>query len=161
MPSSAHRAVHAPTRRRCRACILGFGLTSLPLLALFALPGCREGERRPVASASHGSVSLDTFVTISSRAGVLDTALEATASPITLDGHTFSSFVYDGKYLPPVLRLQPRDSLKLRLTNRLPKNEHTNLHYHGTQVSPLAPSDDVFLHVGAGSAYDYRVYFPP
>src|SRR5688500_6580543 len=130
MPSSAHRAVHAPTRRRCRACILGFGLTSLPLLALFALPGCRDGEMRPVASASHGSVSLDTFVTISSRAGVLDTVLEA-ASPITLDGQTFSSFFYGGTYLPPVLRLQPGDSLKLRLTNRLPKNEHTNLHYHG------------------------------
>src|SRR5687767_6592018 len=161
MPSSAHRAVHAPIRRWCRACIPGLGLAALPLLALFVLPGCRDGERRPVASASHGSVSLDTFATISSRAGVLDTALEAAASPITLEGRTFSSFVYDGNYLPPVLRLQPGDSLKLRLTNRLPRNEHTNLHYHGTQVSPLAPSDDIFLHVGAGSTYDYRVYFPP
>ena len=141
--------------------MLGLRLTALPLLAVFALPGCRDGERRPVTNVWYGSVSLDTFVTISSRAGVLDTALEAAASPITLDGRTFSSFVYDGTYLPPVLRLQPGDSLKLRLTNRLPKNEHTNLHYHGTQVSPLAPSDDVFLHVGAGSAYDYRVHFPP
>ena len=104
----------------------------------------------------------EAYATVHSTGGVLETTLTAANSPITLGGKTFSSMVYNGRYLPPVLRLQRGDSLKLHLINRLQKkDEVTNLHYHGTSVSPKAPSDDVFLHVQPGESYNYRVYFPP
>jgi suppressor of ftsI len=137
------------------------GLTALVLLMLLIVPGCDDRRAGRAAPDSAATALLDTFETISSRGGVLGATLTAATSQITLGGQTFPSMVYNGAYLPPVLRLGPGDSLKLHLVNQLSKDEFTNLHYHGTQVSPKAPSDNIFLHVNPGTTYDYRVYFPP
>jgi FtsP/CotA-like multicopper oxidase with cupredoxin domain len=68
--------------------------------------------------------------------------------------------LYNGAYLPPVLRVQPGDSLKLHLVNRLPSDQMTNLHYHGTAVSPKPPSDYVLMMVHPSTSFDYKLYFP-
>lgn len=102
----------------------------------------------------------DTFEMISSQAGELATTLTAAKSRVTVAGRTFMSMVYNGAYLPPVLRLVPGDSLKLRLVNDLERDEFTNLHYHGTSVSPLEPSDNIFLQIDPGTDFDYRIHFP-
>ena len=116
-----------------------------------------EVRREPVQATPP-----EAYATVRSTGGVLETTLTAANSPITIGGKTFSSMVYNGRYLPPVLRVHRGDSLKLHLVNRLQqKDEVTNLHYHGTQVSPKAPSDDIFIHVDPGAEYDYRLYFPP
>lgn len=103
----------------------------------------------------------EVYATVRSAGGVLETTLTAANTPITIGGKTFSSMVYNGDYLPPVLRVHRGDSLKLHLINQLTqKDEITNLHYHGTSVSPNAPSDNIFLHVAPSESYDYRLYFP-
>jgi suppressor of ftsI len=132
------------------------------MLLVVACERVDQGDRgSPRPAANETGSPPDTFQTISSRDGMLGTTLTAAESQITLGGQTFSSMVYNGAYLPPVLRLNPGDSLKLRLVNRLPADEFTNLHYHGTSVSPKAPSDDIFLHINAGTEYAYGLYFPP
>ena len=56
------------------------------------------------------------------------------------------------------LRLRPGDVLTLTLVNRMAAE--TNLHFHGTNVSPRDNSDNVFTHVHPGAAFTYRVAFP-
>jgi suppressor of ftsI len=130
----------------------------LALAACGSSPG-HAGETRQEAAQSMPPA---TYETIGSTDGVLATTLTAANSPITIAGKTFSSMVYNGRYLPPVLRIRPGDSLKLHLVNRIRESDQmTNLHYHGTSVSPKAPSDDVFLHVLPSQSYDYRLYFAP
>jgi FtsP/CotA-like multicopper oxidase with cupredoxin domain len=66
-----------------------------------------------------------------------------------------------------VLQLQRGDWLELTLQNRIgPADiridgpQESNLHYRGMSVSPMAPGDDVFLHIGAGADYRYRWQVP-
>ena len=67
-------------------------------------------------------------------------------------GRSFRSNVFNGQYIPPVLKLQRGDRLELQFVNRIAKADvqidgpqSTNLHYHGMVVPPVAPGDDVFL----------------
>jgi suppressor of ftsI len=147
-------------RLRARVWLPGLALIVLVSVVLLTVIGRDDGQMAGAARDASPTAALDTFETISSRDGILTATLTAATSPITLGGNTFGSMVYNGAYLPPVLRLEPGDSLKLHLVNSLHGEEVTNLHYHGTQVSPKAPSDDPFLHVIPATAYDYRVYFP-
>ncbi len=66
--------------------------------------------------------------------------------------------VYNGSYLPPTLRVQPGDVIRLRLVNAL--DEATNLHTHGLAVSPLGNSDNAFLHIAPGERRDYEIRIP-
>jgi FtsP/CotA-like multicopper oxidase with cupredoxin domain len=66
---------------------------------------------------------------------------------------------YNGLYIPPTLRAQPGDTIRLRLTNALA--EPTNLHMHGLTVSPRGNSDNVFTRVAPGQTQDYEIRLPP
>src|SRR5919108_2028380 len=101
------------------------------------------------------------YQTMTSSNGALEVTLTAQDGPITFGGQTWSAMLYNGVYLPPVLRLQPGDSLKLHLVNRLPEDQMTNMHYHGTATSPKPPSDYVLMHVDPSTSFDYKLYFPP
>ena len=103
----------------------------------------------------------------SSRNGVLAVTLTQAPARITVAGTTFTSNVFNGQYIPPVLKMQRGDRLELQLVNRIAKADvqidgpqETNLHYHGMVVPPAAPGDDVFLHVGSGADYAYRWQVP-
>jgi FtsP/CotA-like multicopper oxidase with cupredoxin domain len=110
--------------------------------------------------AAPAQMASDTFETLSSRRGVLELRLVAAETPVTLGGKTFPMMTWNGSYLPPVLRVNPGDTLRLNLVNRLPHGRVTNVHFHGTTVSPKAPSDDIFPMIHSDSSYDYRVVFP-
>jgi suppressor of ftsI len=82
------------------------------------------------------------------------------------------AFVFDGRAVPPTIRVSPGDALKIHYVNALPKTarescalgpcmDMTNLHFHGLAVSPRAPQDDVLdLIAMPGESIDYVVNIP-
>ena len=78
---------------------------------------------------------------IASENGILSATLTVGPAKLAVAGEnvTFPA-LYDGLYTPPVLRVQPGDTIRLLLKNfaQLPINlVPTNLHYHGLNVTPL------------------------
>jgi FtsP/CotA-like multicopper oxidase with cupredoxin domain len=85
-------------------------------------------------------------------------------------GH--NAFAYDGKTVPPVIRVSPGGVIKLHYVNNLPakSNEQcatgpcenmSNLHFHGLHVSPNNPQDDVLSMMAMpGESLDYKVEIP-
>src|SRR5229473_6349746 len=87
------------------------------------------------------------------------------------EGH--DAFTFDGKASAPVIRVWPGDTLKIEYVNELPKiatepcaiepcHNMTNLHFHGLEVSPHAPQDDVLdMMAMPGETLRYAVQIPP
>jgi FtsP/CotA-like multicopper oxidase with cupredoxin domain len=96
---------------------------------------------------------------IASQNGVLHAHLTAAEQQIELAGTPVAARVYNGSFVGPTLRLSPGDTLDLQLDDAL--SEPTNLHYHGTHVSPSGDSDNVLRSVPAGTTADYELDFPP
>jgi suppressor of ftsI len=96
---------------------------------------------------------------IRSRKGELSVTLTAAPSTMRLADVEFPGFLYNGTYLPPVLRMRLGDVMRIRLRNNLPEG-FTNLHFHGLSVSPRARSDNVFVHVLPGHEFEYEVTIP-
>ena len=83
-----------------------------------------------------------------------------------------NSFYFDGQPNAPTLRLSPGDQLKITYINDLPAKaketcaitpcmDMTNLHFHGLEVSPDAPQDDVLSMMAApGQTLHYTVQIP-
>jgi suppressor of ftsI len=83
------------------------------------------------------------------------------------------SFAYNGKNIAPVIRVFPGDTLKIDYENDLPVHSTescaippcknmTNLHFHGLEVSPQAPQDDVIdMMAMPGETLHYTVKIPP
>lgn len=113
---------------------------------------------------------------IESRNGVLEVTLTAKPAKVTVAGKSFTSNVYNGHYLAPVLRVKRNDVVRLTLVNETGAADisigtpiPTNLHYHGMAISPSQPADDVFIRVPpaekahpghASNRYDYRWRVP-
>jgi FtsP/CotA-like multicopper oxidase with cupredoxin domain len=94
-----------------------------------------------------------------SHDGVLDGTLTVEPAEVEVanESVTFDA-LYNGLYMPPVLRVQPGDVVKLKLRNVgvLP----TNVHYHGLNVSPLGAGDNVFLDIEPGITFQYDMPIP-
>lgn len=97
--------------------------------------------------------------TIRSQNGVLETALTAAPGRVQLGDLAFPGRLYNGSYLPPLLRARVGDTMRITLKNELP-DQPTNLHYHGMAVSPRGNSDNVFIHVHPGGEFAYDVHIP-
>jgi suppressor of ftsI len=95
---------------------------------------------------------------VASSGGVLDATLTIAPATVTVAGKPVTLTLYDGLYMPPVLRVQPGDRVRLWLQNG--GADGANVHYHGFQVTPLAPGDDVFLDVAPGAAFLYDFALP-
>ena len=93
-----------------------------------------------------------------SRAGKLHVDLVAAPAAYTIDGHHFQGMLYNEKYMPPVWRVRPGDTLTVTLHNRL--SEATNLHFHGLAVSPLKNGDNVFLDISPSATFTYKIRIP-
>ena len=92
------------------------------------------------------------------RHGQLHVDLSAAPGEYAIGGERFQDMLYNDSYIPPVWRLKPGDTLAVALYNRL--QQPTNLHFHGLQVSPRANGDNVFVHVGPGESFQYRIEIP-
>ncbi|WP_175545052.1 multicopper oxidase family protein [Variovorax sp. OV329] len=100
---------------------------------------------------------------LSSSKGELRARLDVVTTEVQVDGTPVITTIYNGQYIPPVLRLKPGDTLFLDLVNR--SANPTNEHYHGLDVSPRinadgSASDNVFVHVPPGTAQSYEVAIP-
>jgi FtsP/CotA-like multicopper oxidase with cupredoxin domain len=96
---------------------------------------------------------------IRSRNGILDTTIIAAPGPVRLGDQEFSGLLYNGAYVPPVLRTRLGDTMRITFRNDLP-DKPSNLHYHGMSVSPQGNSDNVFVHVHPGETFQYEVRIP-
>ncbi|MDB5444454.1 MAG: hypothetical protein JWP86_1390 [Phenylobacterium sp.] len=96
---------------------------------------------------------------IRSRNGVLEATLTAAPGAVQVGQFSFPGRLYNGAYLPPLLRVRTGDVMRIGLRNRLPA-EPTNLHFHGMGVSPRGNSDNVFIHVHPGQDFQYEVKIP-
>ncbi|WP_323766019.1 multicopper oxidase family protein [Marinovum sp.] len=126
---------------------------------------------------------------IRSRDGRLQATLRPQLSMALVDDKPRNLRRYNGGLPGPTLRLRPGDAIDLRLENALPPNplpmpdpalfeaadlcgpvgsshvaphdfNTTNLHFHGLHVSPKGRSDNVFLTVAPGEAFNYHVQIP-
>jgi FtsP/CotA-like multicopper oxidase with cupredoxin domain len=82
------------------------------------------------------------------------------------------SFSYEGKNIAPVIRVFPGDTLKIDYKNDLPVHSTescaispcknmTNLHFHGLEISPQSPQDDVIdMMAMPGDTLHYAVEIP-
>lgn len=105
-----------------------------------------------------GPASLPAFQNppeVVSRDGVLETTFTVETAEVDVAGQLVRTEVYNGLYVPPTLRVKRGDQIRLHLRNQT--SEQTNLHYHGMNVSPLAHSDNVFVHVLPEMDFDYRI----
>jgi suppressor of ftsI len=96
---------------------------------------------------------------IRSRDGVLDATLTAAPGRVQLGDFAFPGLLYNGAYIPPLLRVRLGDTMRIRFSNAL-ADDPSNLHFHGMSVSPQGKSDNVFVHVHPGGGFDYEVHVP-
>lgn len=96
---------------------------------------------------------------IVSEDGVLSATLTVEPAVQTIAGEdvTFLA-LYNGLYMPPVLRVQPGDAIELMLRNYGVLD--TNLHYHGLNVTPMGTGDNIFLDIEPGITFAYSFPIP-
>lgn len=127
------------------------GLALLLLLVLAACGGGGSNAPAPVPFANPPQIS--------SAGGVLDATLTVGPAELSVAGKPVRfEAVYNQLYMPPVLRVQPGDVIRLRLDNQAP--ESTNVHYHGLGVTPLGAGDNVFLDITPGTVFQYDFPIP-
>jgi FtsP/CotA-like multicopper oxidase with cupredoxin domain len=95
---------------------------------------------------------------VQSKNGRLDVELTAKMQEVVAGGQRVVTRAYNDLFTPPTLFVQPGDTIYLRLNNLI--DEDTNLHYHGMNVSPMVPGDNVFLNIQSGQIFDYEVRVP-
>lgn len=110
---------------------------------------------------------------IRSNNGFFAATLDVAYGNYAIGGNNVRLRTYNGRLVGPTFRVRPGDALEVRLRNQLPPEpphhgDHnqlhgfntTNLHTHGLHVSPKGRSDNVFLRVGPGEEFDYRIEIP-
>ncbi len=95
---------------------------------------------------------------ISSTKGVLNVNLTAAAQRVTISGKTVNARVYNGAFMPPVLRAKPGDRLILNTKNEL--DQYTNIHTHGFFVAQDGNSDNVFVEVTPKASFENQYRLP-
>jgi suppressor of ftsI len=133
----------APYVLRSSALLLGHGGTLLHTHRAYA------GGREPLTQPPE----------IRSQNGVLNATITAAPGRVQLGEYAFPGFVYNGAYLPPLLRPRLGDTMRITFRNNLP-DDPSNLHFHGMSVSPQGNSDNVFIHVHPGDEFKYEVRIP-
>jgi suppressor of ftsI len=96
---------------------------------------------------------------LASKNGGLSATLAVGPAELTVAGEEVAfPALYNGLYTPPVLRVQPGDTIKLLLKNfaKLP----TNVHYHGFNVTPRDTGDNIYLSIEQDDSFQYNFLIP-
>jgi suppressor of ftsI len=96
---------------------------------------------------------------IRSDKGILKATITAAPGRVQLGDLAFAGLLYNGAYIPPLLRPRLGDTIRITFRNNLP-DDPSNLHYHGMSVSPQRNGDNVFVHVHPGQQFEYEVPIP-
>jgi FtsP/CotA-like multicopper oxidase with cupredoxin domain len=110
-----------------------------------------------------------------SAGGELRTTLRLQYAYKDVGGYRLFMRTYEGTIPGPTLRLRRGDILRIRLVNDLPPNRDpmpanidqphhlntTNLHLHGSHVSPSGIADNVMRSMEPGQSYDIEIAIPP
>jgi len=91
--------------------------------------------------------------------GVLSLTLQVEPSNITIANDWVMVTCFNGSYIPPTLRMNPGDFLRLTDVNL--GTQSTNLHFHGLHVTPKFPGDDPFLEFIEGNVFQYSFQISP
>jgi suppressor of ftsI len=145
------------------------GITTLVLLQFIGW-----GQNTP-----SGPIPLPSLPEVRGQGGVVDLTLRAVTAP---DGR--DQYEYQGRPVPPVIRIAPGGRMNVTLVNAMsvhtnetvtascwtmppgpakaiPCMQMTNLHFHGMQVSPEFPQDDVLTMMAhPGETLHYSVAVP-
>jgi FtsP/CotA-like multicopper oxidase with cupredoxin domain len=106
--------------------------------------------------------------------GELSTTLRVRYAWNDIGGYRLFTRTYEGTVPGPTLRVKSGDTLRIRLVNELPPNREplpayvdqphghntTNLHFHGSHVSPGGISDNVLRSMQPVASYDIQFDLP-
>jgi FtsP/CotA-like multicopper oxidase with cupredoxin domain len=106
--------------------------------------------------------------------GVLQTSLRCAYAYHNVGGYQLFLRTYEGSTPGPTLRLQPGETMRIKLINDMPPNRDdepanlnhphhfntTNFHFHGSHVSPKGISDNVLREMEPGQSYDIEIVLP-
>lgn len=90
--------------------------------------------------------------------GQLSLTLDAKEEKVAVGGKQIDSFVYNDKYIGNTWEVNGGDTIKVHLKNNL--SQPTNLHFHGSHVSPKGNSDNVLLSIKPGEDFNYEYHLP-
>lgn len=96
---------------------------------------------------------------LKSKGGVLDVTLDAKKSRVMIGGKETESNVWNGSYLGSTWEVKGGDTIKVHYINEM--TDPTNLHFHGSHVSPKGNSDNVLLSINPGETFEYEYHLPP
>lgn len=128
------------------------GSRLLGMVALVCVASCDSG-------GGGSSESFESPSEMSSSGGQLHMELTISEQQNKVGDLQFTSTVYNGDYAAPLLRVHPGDTVHLRLRN-LARHQPSNVHYHGLDVSPKPPGDNIFVQVEPENCYDYTIQIP-
>ena len=105
---------------------------------------------------------------IRSQNGVLRGTLTMAPAQVTIDGQQVVTNVIDGQYIPPTLRINRGDTIRVRVVNQIGPAEiaidapqPTNIHYHGMDVAPTPGNgDNVYIRINPQQELRYDVPVP-
>jgi FtsP/CotA-like multicopper oxidase with cupredoxin domain len=110
------------------------------------------------ASGARAATPFSNPPEIVSGGGVLAGTLTVAPATVQVGAKEVSTTLYNGLLMPPLLRVQPGDTVQLQIQNNA--DFSTNVHYHGFQVTPQGTGDNVFLNIMPNATYPYDFEIP-
>lgn len=106
--------------------------------------------------------------------GVLSTTLRVGYAYRQIGGVRLYVRSYEGGSPGPTLRMNPGETLRIKMTNNLPPNRdalpadisrphqfnNTNFHFHGAHASPSGIADNVMRSMAPGHSYNIEITLP-
>lgn len=137
-------------------------------LAALAPSAGAHGQAPPTPPASLGAPYAPPLPIVTGRDHVFRTLITARNGELRGGGRVMPTVTYNGRINADLLRMYPGDSVDLVVRNGLrytPSDSSyvawTNFHYHGFNVSPMPPADNVtFIHIGQDSSFHYQFGLP-
>ncbi|MFO1039200.1 MAG: multicopper oxidase domain-containing protein [Geminicoccaceae bacterium] len=150
-----------------RSRALAIGCVGLAIMVFAGQARSEEDGAVAEAAAARASNPLPSPIELRSRNGKLEGTLTSAPSDVRVNGREVYANVLNGSFLAPTLVVRPGDAIRLRAVNRIGKSEitidgpqPTNIHYHGMDVSPIPPGDNVFIKIEPKESYKYDVKIP-